>query len=87
MRFEQLTSVNLAYFGTVHPSVYGICFTPLTPDSHGIGVISATTLMGSSYAAWLDGDRHDKPPPGAFDWLRHKQPIRRVGAMFVFELP
>lgn len=87
MRERGLASVPLAYFGTVHPLVYGIRFTPLTPDTHGPAVISATTLMGSTYAAWLAADRHERPAPDEFAWLRARTPAGRIGSMMQFDLP
>ncbi len=87
LREKRLESVHLAYMGTVHPWLYGIRFTPLTPWSHGIAVISASTLMGSTYAIWADTRRHVKPEPGSFDWLRSATPIGRIGSLFVYDLP
>ncbi len=87
MKEQHLPSVALAYMGTVHPWVYGIQFTPLTRDSHGPAVISASTLSGSTYAIWSESDRHVGPPADGYAWLRSIRPARRIGAMFLFELP
>jgi hypothetical protein len=87
MQAHRLSSVALAYMGTVHPWVYGIRFTPLTTESHGPAVISASTLMGAQYAIWAGGDRREAPPPQGYAWLRARRPSGRIGSMFFFELP
>jgi 4-amino-4-deoxy-L-arabinose transferase-like glycosyltransferase len=82
---ERIDVVNLAYFGRVNPKVYGIRFAPLERDSHGIAVISATFLMGRPYL-WYRGGRLRWVPAQSFAWLRDREPIARVGSMFVYRL-
>jgi hypothetical protein len=82
---ERIDSVNLAYFGRVNPAVYGIRFAPLEPGSRGIAVISATFLMGRPYL-WYRGGRLDWVPAQTYAWLRDREPIARVGSMFVYRL-
>jgi len=82
---ERIEVLNLAYFGRVSPKVYGIRFTPLEPDSRGIAVISATFLMGRPYL-WYLGGRMRWVPAQAFAWLREREPIARVGSLFVYRL-
>jgi 4-amino-4-deoxy-L-arabinose transferase-like glycosyltransferase len=82
---ERIDRVSLAYFGRVNPKVYGIRFTPLERDSHGIAVISATFLMGRPYL-WYLGGRMRWVPAQTWAWLRDREPIARVGAMFVYRL-
>ncbi|MEA2626722.1 MAG: hypothetical protein QOD06_2767 [Candidatus Binatota bacterium] len=82
-----LDTVHLAYFGRAHPGVYGVRFSPLEPGvTEGVGVISASFLMGRPYWAWMRPDRPVWIDSGAFDWLARLQPIDRVGSMFVFDL-
>lgn len=82
-----LPVVNLAYFGRVDPSVYGIHFVPLERGrSHGPTVVSATFLMGRPYFWYLDGQMR-WVPPRTYTWLQQSQPVARVGSMFVFDLP
>jgi hypothetical protein len=85
MTRQQIDTVSLAYFGRVHPGVYGIPFTPLERDSKGIAVVSATFLMGRPYF-WYLGGRMRWVPAQTYAWLRDRQPIARVGAMFVYRL-
>jgi hypothetical protein len=82
---ERIESVSLAYFGRVNPRVYGIRFTPLTRDSHGIAVISASFLMGRPYL-WYLGGRLRWVPARTWTWLQDREPIARVGSMFVYRL-
>ena len=85
MAREHVDAVSLAYFGRVNPGVYGIRFTPLERDSKGIAVVSATFLMGRPYF-WFLGGRMRWVPAQTYAWLRDRQPIARVGAMFVYRL-
>jgi 4-amino-4-deoxy-L-arabinose transferase-like glycosyltransferase len=82
---ERIDVVNLAYFGRVNPKVYGIQFAPLERDSRGIAVISATFLMGRPYL-WYLGGRLRWLPAQTYAWLREREPIARVGSMFVYRL-
>jgi hypothetical protein len=82
---QRIDKVNLAYFGRVNPAVYGIHFTPLERDSHGIAVISASFLMGRPYL-WYQGGRLRWVPADSYAWLRERAPIARVGSMFVYRL-
>jgi hypothetical protein len=82
---ERIDAVNLAYFGRVNPNVYGIRFSPLERDSRGVAVISASFLMGRPYL-WYQGGRLRWVPPQTYAWLRERDPIARVGSMFVFRL-
>ncbi|HET9063616.1 MAG TPA: glycosyltransferase family 39 protein [Candidatus Binatia bacterium] len=87
MTAEGLESVHLAYFGRVDPRVYGVRFVPLErTSSGGRAVISATFLMGRPYFWFLDG-RMRWVPAQTYAWLREREPIARVGSMFVFDLP
>jgi hypothetical protein len=84
---HSLPAVNLAYFGRVHPGVYGIRFVPLEKGrSHGPTVVSASFLMGRPYFWYQDGELrwvHAR----AYSWLQQYRPVARVGSMFVFDLP
>jgi hypothetical protein len=82
---EQIEVVNLAYFGRVNPKVYGIRFVPLERDSRGIAVVSASFLMGRPYL-WHQGGRMRWVPVDTYAWLREREPIARVGSMFVYRL-
>lgn len=87
MERESIDFVNLAYFGRVHPSVYGIRFVPLERGrSHGKTVVSASFLMGRPYF-WYDGDRMRWMKSGTYSWLQELEPVDRVGSMFVYDLP
>jgi len=84
---NRVDSVALAYFGRVHPSVYGIAFTPLERGvSRGTAVVSASLLMGRPYF-WYLGGRLRWVPHETYGWLRSHTPVARVGSMFVFDLP
>jgi hypothetical protein len=79
--------VALAYFGRVHPHVYGIDFVPLEREtSQGVAVVSASFLMGRPYY-WFHRGRQGMVPPNAYGWLRDREPSRRIGSLFVYELP
>jgi hypothetical protein len=87
MAAEKLDSVYLAYFGRVDPAVYGIRYRPLESSSRGgRAVVSATFLMGRPYF-WILGGRMRWVPANTYAWLRDRQPIDRVGAFLVSELP
>jgi hypothetical protein len=87
MTVEGLESVYLAYFGRVDPKVYGIHYVPLErASSGGRAVISASFLMGRPYF-WYLGGRMRWVPAQTYAWLRDREPIARVGSMFVFDLP
>jgi hypothetical protein len=86
MRAENIETINLAYFGRVHPSVYGIRFTPLEQGySHGLAAVSATFLQGRPYF-WYLGGRMRWVPANTYKWLQDREPIARVGAMFIYRL-
>ena len=85
LQHERIDAVSLAYFGRVNPNVYGIRFSPLERDSRGIAVISATFLMGRPYL-WYLGGRMRWVPAQTYAWLRDREPIARVGSMFVYRL-
>lgn len=87
MSAEGLEAVYLAYFGRVDPNVYGVRYVPLERASRGgRAVISATFLMGRPYF-WFLGGRMRWVPHDTYAWLREREPIARVGSMFVFDLP
>jgi hypothetical protein len=87
MTKEGIESVHLAYFGRVDPRVYGIHYTPLERTSRGgRAVISASFLMGRPYF-WFLGGRMRWVPAQTYAWLRDREPVARVGSMFVFDLP
>ena len=84
---NDLPGVQLAYFGRVDPSVYGINFAPLERETAaGTVVISASFLMGRPYF-WFHEGRMDWVPHETYAWLREHEPVARVGSMFVFESP
>jgi hypothetical protein len=88
MREAKLDSVHLAYFGRVDPAVYGITYTPLVEGkSHGPAVVSASFLMGRPYWIWRRHGELDWAHFKEFTWLQKHEPVARVGAMFVFDLP
>jgi hypothetical protein len=87
MENESIDVVNLAYFGRVHPTVYGVRFTPLERGrSHGKAVVSASFLMGRPYF-WYQGGRMRWMKSGTYTWLQELEPVDRVGSMFVYDLP
>jgi len=84
---NNIEGVALAYFGRVHPAVYGIKFTALERGvSHGKAVVSASFLMGRPYF-WYRGGKMGWVPARTYEWLRAHKPVARVGSMFVFDLP
>jgi 4-amino-4-deoxy-L-arabinose transferase-like glycosyltransferase len=84
---DGIESVYLAYFGRVDPRVYGIRYAPLERTSHGgRAVVSASFLMGRPYF-WFLGGRMRWVPADTYAWLRDREPVARVGSMFVFDLP
>jgi len=86
MTVEGIDTVHLAYFGRVDPKVYGIRYVPLERTSHGgRAVISASCLMGRPYF-WFLGGQMRWVPAETYAWLRDREPIARVGSMFVFDL-
>lgn len=81
-----IDQVNLAYFGRVHPGVYGIRFLPLERGrSRGITAVSATFLMGRPYFWFYEG-RYGWVRSGTYTWLQSHTPIARVGSMFIYDL-
>jgi 4-amino-4-deoxy-L-arabinose transferase-like glycosyltransferase len=83
---QGLERINLAYFGRVHPAVYGIRFQPLERGrSQGPTAVSATFLMGRPYF-WFLGGRLGWVPSGTYTWLQQYEPVARVGSMFVYDL-
>ena len=87
MESEGLEQINLAYFGRVHPSAYGIRFVPLEDRSaHGPTAISATFLMGLPYFRYKRG-RMGWVAHNTYTWLQEYEPIARVGSMFIYDLP
>jgi hypothetical protein len=86
MQREKIDTINLAYFGRVNPLVYGIHFRPLEQGySHGITAVSATFLMGRPYF-WYLGGRMRWVHANTYSWLQSREPIARVGAMFIYNL-
>jgi hypothetical protein len=70
----------------VDPRVYGIRFTPLERSSRARHVaVSATFLMGRPYF-WYLGGRMRWVPAETYAWLREREPVGRVGSMFLFNL-
>lgn len=87
MTAEGIESVYLAYFGRVDPKVYGIRYVPLERTTRGgRAVVSASFLMGRPYF-WYLGGRMRWVPAETYAWLRDREPVARVGSMFVFDLP
>ena len=81
-------SINLAYFGRVDPTVYGIRFRPVEEgQSHGLTAVSASLLMGRPYLVWLSPSDRIWVKTGAYTWLQKFEPTARVGAMFLYDLP
>ena len=86
MTREGIDHVDLAYFGRVDPRVYGIRFVPLERTSRSRHVaISATFLMGRPYF-WYLGNQLRWVPAETYAWLREREPVGRVGSMFLFNL-
>ena len=77
-RWERET-INLAYFGTIDPKLYGIRYTPLAPNERVTGtvVVSANHLSGQL----LDD-------PNGYHWV-FKYPETEIlnHSLHVFELP
>jgi hypothetical protein len=87
MKDNDVERINLAYFGRVHPGVYGIDFVPLeSPQQHGITAVSATFLMGRPYF-WYRRGRMGWVNHDTYVWLQQHEPVGRVGALFVYDLP
>ena len=86
MTREGIEQMDLAYFGRVDPRVYGIQFVPLERSSRSRHVaVSATFLMGRPYF-WYLGGRLRWVPAETYAWLREREPVGRVGSMFLFNL-
>jgi hypothetical protein len=84
---EGIERINLAYFGRVHPNVYGINFVPLEdPSARGKTAISATFLMGRPYF-WYKRGRMGWVKHNTYTWLQEHEPIARAGSMFIYDLP
>ncbi len=83
---EGITRINLAYFGRVHPAVYGIPFVPLEgPADRGVTAVSASFLMGRPYF-WYRGGRLGWVKSNTYTWLQEREPVARVGSMFIYDL-
>jgi hypothetical protein len=86
MADEGIERINLAYFGRVHPGVYGIDFVPLESETQrGPTAISASFLMGRPYF-WYKRGRMGWVAHDTYTWLQKHEPVARVGAMFVYDL-
>ncbi|MFH1277118.1 MAG: glycosyltransferase family 39 protein [Candidatus Eisenbacteria bacterium] len=82
-----IDGIALAYFGRVDPATYGIRYEPLDAEtSHGVAAVSATFLMGRPYV-WYGKEGLEWTEPRQFSWLSEREPIDRVGAMFLYALP
>jgi 4-amino-4-deoxy-L-arabinose transferase-like glycosyltransferase len=82
---QDIETVRLAAFSSLDPALYGLRFEPLPPTvgapitltarfnpEPGLYAISAVPLQG----VWvLD--------PDTYDWFRHRQPVDRVGHVFL----
>jgi hypothetical protein len=87
MDSRDLTMINLAYFGRVHPGIYGIRFQSIEREiSHGITAISASFLMGRPYFSYQNNQVH-WVGANTYTWLQKYDHIDRVGSMFIFDLP
>jgi hypothetical protein len=83
---HNVEQVHLAYFGRVHPAIYGVRFVPLEGPGHkGVAAISPTLLMGRPYY-WYRNGRVERLPPGAYTWLQTHEPVARAGAMLIYDL-
>jgi hypothetical protein len=88
METNGLSSVNLLYFGHVHPEAYGIDYS-LPPDAPapGIHVVSVSFAQGHPYIA-VDHGRWVWVPKGAPEWLRARRPDEVIGAsLWVYRVP
>jgi hypothetical protein len=81
-----IDQIHLAYFGTVHPGIYDIHFVPLERGARGTAAVSVSFLMGRPYY-WYRGEEMAWIEAGNYTWLQEHEPIDRVGAMFIYELP
>jgi hypothetical protein len=87
MEKEGIEEVNLAYFGRVDPRVYGISYRPLVRETtRGWTIVSASYLMGRPYV-WYGEAGLAWTRPGQFSWLKDRDPVDRVGALFVYDRP
>jgi hypothetical protein len=87
MERKGIEEVDLAYFGRVDPRVYGISYRPLVRETaRGYAVVSASYLMGRPYV-WYGEAGLAWTSPGQFSWLRDRDPVDRVGALFVYDRP
>jgi len=71
--------INLAYFGTVDPAVYGIRYRVLQPMERpaGTAIVSATNLSGQLLA-----------DPDSYQWLLQYKPKAILNhTLYVFEVP
>jgi hypothetical protein len=90
MAERHLESVNLAYFGRVHPLAYGVRFQPLAPTPGASHAGRRSSRRRFSWAARISGSpmaRMRWMPAGSYTWLQRYRPVGRVGSMFVDDLP
>jgi len=86
MKENRIDEIQLAYFGRVDPEVYGINYVALEPPGRdGLAAVSATFLMGRPYF-WVLGGRMRWVPSNTYTWLQTREPIARVGSMFIYDL-
>jgi len=78
--------VGLLYFGHVNPALYGIAYQPVPPSpASGVFAVSATFLMGVPYVAVTPDGRMLKIERDHAAWLRDREPVLRLGSIWVFD--
>ena len=83
---ERLPIIQLAYFGHVDPSIYGIRWRFPAPNRPGLAVVSANFAHGYPYVTAANG--HMVPiPANAFAWIAtHPRRADLGGGLYLYEI-
>jgi hypothetical protein len=83
---ERLPAIQLAYFGHVDPSIYGIRWRFPVPNRPGPAVVSANFAHGYPYVTAANG--HMVPvPANAFAWIaNHPRRADLGGGLYLYEI-
>jgi hypothetical protein len=83
---EAIPGIDLAYFGHVDPSLYGIRWRFPDPNRPGLAVVSANFVHGYPYVTNVRG-RIVPIPPNAFAWIdRYPRRADLGGGLFLYEI-
>jgi hypothetical protein len=83
---ESMPGIDLAYFGHVDPSLYGIRWRFPDPNRPGLAVVSANFVHGYPYVTNVRG-RMVPIPPNAFAWIdRYPRRADLGGGLFLYEI-